>query len=105
MHRVACGVVSLAVGNRLVSAGISVHQTAGIIAAALLPFSFEFLWAPVVDACWNRRGWFVFGAFVMSACLAALIVAPWNSGSVWLMTALAFSSCCGALLARALCGY
>jgi hypothetical protein len=29
------------------------------------------------------------GAVVMSACLAALIVAPWNSKSVWLMTALA----------------
>jgi hypothetical protein len=29
------------------------------------------------------------GAVVMSACPAALIVAPWNSKSVWLMTALA----------------
>jgi hypothetical protein len=92
------GVVGLAVGNRLVSSGVSVHQTAGIVAAAFLPFSFEFLWAPMVDACWNRRGWFVFGAVVMTACLAALIVAPWNSGSVWLMTALAFSSCAGAAI-------
>jgi PAT family beta-lactamase induction signal transducer AmpG len=93
------GVVSLAVSNRLVSSGISVHQTAGIVAAAFLPFSFEFLWAPMVDACWNRRAWFVSGAVVMSACLAALIMAPWNSKSVWLMTALAFSSCSGAAIA------
>ena len=93
------GVVSLAVGNRLVSSGVSVHQTAWIVTAAFLPFSFEFLWAPMVDASWNRRGWFVLGAVIMTACLAALIVAPWNSVSVWLMTGLAFSSCCGAAIA------
>ena len=93
------GVVSLAVSNRLVSSGVSVHQTAGIVAAALLPFSFAFLWAPMVDACWNRRDWFVFGAVVMTACLAALIMAPWNSESVWFMTTLAFSSCSGAAIA------
>jgi len=44
------GVVGLAVGNRLVSSGVSVHQTAGIVAAAFLPFSFEFLWAPIMTA-------------------------------------------------------
>ena len=93
------GVVSLAVGNRLVSSGVSVQQTAGIVTAAFLPFSFEFLWAPMVDASWNRRGWFVLGAVVMSTCLAALIVAPWNSGSVSLMTTLAFCSCTGAAIA------
>lgn len=93
------GVVGLALGSSLVGAGVSVHHSAGIIAAATLAFTLEFLWAPMVDACWTRRRWYVGGAAVMCICLAALLIAPRNSASVPLMTALAFSSCSGAAIA------
>lgn len=93
------GVVTLAMGSGLVKAGVPVHQVAGVIAAASLPFSFEFVWAPMVDASFTRRRWYVGGATVMCACLAALLVAPWNSESVPLMRVLAFCSSSGAALA------
>jgi hypothetical protein len=93
------GVVGLAMANGLVRAGVSVHQTAGIVAAAMFPFSLEFVWAPMVDASWTRRRWYVSGAAVMSVCLAALLMVPWKSDSVGLMTALAFCSCSGAAIA------
>jgi hypothetical protein len=51
------GVVGLALASSLVKAGVSVHQAAGIIAAATLAFTFEFLWAPMVDALLTRRVW------------------------------------------------
>lgn len=92
------GVVALAMGNRLVQAGVPVQQTASIIAAALLPFSFEFMWAPLVDGCLTRRIWYICGVVVMAACLAALLVAPWRSAAVPLMTLLAFCSCSGAAI-------
>ena len=90
------GVVALAMGSSLVKVGVSVQQTAAIVAAAMLPVSFEFLWAPVVDGCLTRRIWYIGGATMMCAGLAALLLAPWRSASVPLMTLLAFCSCTGA---------
>ena len=88
----------MAMGNRLVQAGVPVQQTASIIAAALLPFSFEFMWAPLVDGCLTRRIWYIGGVVLMAVCLAALLVAPWRSAAVPLMTLLAFCSCSGAAI-------
>ncbi len=93
------GVVGLAVGSSLVNARVSVHHSAGIIAATSLAFTLEFVWAPMVDACLTRRFWYVAGSVVMCACLAALLVAPWNAAAVPLMTVLAFSSSSGAAIA------
>jgi MFS transporter, PAT family, beta-lactamase induction signal transducer AmpG len=93
------GVVGLAVGSSLVKAGVSVHQSAGIIAATSLAFTLEFIWAPMVDACLTRRLWFVAGSIVMCGCLAALLVAPWNAAAVPVMTVLAFASSSGAAVA------
>jgi hypothetical protein len=93
------GVVGLALASSLVKAGVSVHQAAGIIAAATLAFTFEFLWAPMVDALLTRRVWYVGGSAVMCVCLVALLVAPWDVASVPFLTALAFTSCSGAAIA------
>jgi MFS transporter, PAT family, beta-lactamase induction signal transducer AmpG len=93
------GVVGLAVASSLVKAGVSVHQTAGIIAATSLAFTFELIWAPMVDASLTRRRWFVVGAAAMCGCLAALLLAPWTAAAVPLMTALAFASSSGAAIA------
>ena len=87
-------------GNRLVKAGVPVQQTAAIIAAGLLPLSFEFLWAPVVDGCLTRRNWYISGVAVTCAGFAALRIAPWRSSAVPLMTVVAFCACSGAAMAR-----
>jgi MFS family permease len=93
------GVIGLALGSRLVKDGVSVQQAAAIIAASTLAFTFEFLWAPMVDSSLTRRRWFIAGAGAMCACLAALLLAPWDRTSVPLMTALAFASSSGAAVA------
>lgn len=86
-------------GNSLARAGVPVQQIATIGAASLLPFSFEFLWAPIVDGCWTRKSWFTLGAAAMCLCLLALLLAPWDSAAVPLMTLLAFLCCAGAAIA------
>lgn len=93
------GVVDVALASALARAGVPVRQVATLIAATALAFSLEILWAPVVDASFTRRRWYVAGVVVMCACLAALFVAPWNSAAVPLLTALAFGSCSGAAIA------
>ena len=93
------GVIGLALGSSLVNAGVSVHQTAAIIAASTLAFTLEFAWAPIVDASLTRRLWYGAGAGSMCIGLAWLILAPWNGASVPLLTALAFASSSGAAIA------
>ena len=93
------GVVGLALASSLVKAGVPVQQTATIIAASALAFTLEFAWAPLVDSSFTRRAWYLLGAVVMCACLAALLVAPWNPAWVSALTALAFASSSGAAMA------
>ncbi len=93
------GIVSLAIGNRLTALGVPVYQTAGMIATVPLAFSLEFLWAPLVDATFTRRRWYVSGALVMCVSLAMLLMAPWTSKAIPLLEVLAFTSCSGAALA------
>jgi len=95
------GIVSLVLGNRLTALGVPVHRTATIITAAWLAFSLEFLWAPLVDSTFNRKGWYTAGAALMCASLALLLMAPWASSAVPLLTALTFISCSGAAMAAA----
>jgi PAT family beta-lactamase induction signal transducer AmpG len=90
------GVVGLALASSLVKAGVPVQQTATIIAASALAFTLEFVWAPLVDSSFTRRAWYLGGAVVMCACLAALLVAPWNLAWVPALTVLAFASSSGA---------
>ena len=95
------GIVSLVVGNRLTALGVPVRQTSMIITAAWLAFSLEFVWAPLVDSTFNRRGWYIAGASLMCASLALLLMAPWTSEAVPLLTTFAFISCSGAAMAAA----
>jgi hypothetical protein len=83
----------------LTRAGIPVHRTAWIVAAASLSLSLEFVWAPMVDASLSRRAWFVGGAAVMCASLAALLMVPWTIDSLTLLAGLAYTSCFGMAVA------
>src|ERR1700738_1426826 len=72
------GVVGLALANSLVRAGVSVHQVAAIVAATTLAFTFEFVWAPLVDSSLTRKAWYVIGAAIMCTCLVAIFTLPWQ---------------------------
>ena len=95
------GVVGLALSNALVRSGLTVGQTASIVASASLPFTLQFLWGPIVDSSATRRRWFLGGTLLMCVCLAALLSAPWKAASVHLLAMLAFLSCLGAALSAA----
>jgi PAT family beta-lactamase induction signal transducer AmpG len=93
------GVVSLALANNLVRAGVSVRQVAAMVAATSLAFTFEFVWAPLVDSSLTRKAWYVIGATMMCVCLFAMFVIPWKEIAVQALTLLAFTSCTGAAIA------
>jgi PAT family beta-lactamase induction signal transducer AmpG len=93
------GVVSLALANNLVRAGVSVRQVAAIVAATTLAFTFEFVWAPLVDSSLTRKVWYAIGAVIMCACLVAIFTIPWKETAVQTLILLAFASCTGASIA------
>lgn len=93
------GVVSLALANNLVRAGVAVHQVAAIVAATSFAFTLEFVWAPLVDSSFTRKIWYAIGATVMCACLIAMFVIPWKEAAVQTLILLAFASCAGGAVA------
>jgi len=92
-------VVDVALASVLARSGVPVSEVAVLVAAVALAFSFEFLWAPLIDASFTRRGWYVLGVTLMCTSLAAMFAAPWNSAALSLLTTLTFTSCCGAGMA------
>ena len=93
------GVVGLALANNLVRAGVSVRHVAMMVAATSLAFTFEFVWAPLVDSSLTRKAWYALGAAIMCACMVAMFVIPWKETAVQALTLLAFASCAGAAIA------
>ena len=56
------GYLTVTVGYRLSQAGIAVDQIAELIAVSLIPQTWKFLWAPVVDTTLARKSWYLLGA-------------------------------------------
>jgi hypothetical protein len=92
-------VVGLALANNLVRAGVSVRHVAAVVAATSLAFTFEFMWAPLVDSSLTRKAWYAIGATTMCVCLFAMFVIPWKKDAVQALALLAFASCTGAAIA------
>ena len=93
------GVVGLALANSLVKAGVSVRHVAVIVAVTSLAFTFEFVWAPMVDGSLSRKAWYAVGIAVMCVCLLAMFAVRWDATGVPALSLLAFASCSGAAIA------
>jgi hypothetical protein len=93
------GVVGLALASSLVKAGVPVGDVAVIVAATSLAFTFEFVWAPLVDGALSRKAWYVTGVTMMFVCLVAMFAVRWDATAVPILTLLAFASCSGASIA------
>lgn len=85
--------------------GMPVDRIAGVVAIALLPAVWSFLWSPLADTGLRRRSWALISALCAGVAAAAAILGI--HGSAATLTALLFlsnafsgllSSACGALL-------
>jgi MFS family permease len=68
------GYVMVAVADELVRAGVPLGSVSVVVAAAFLPATFLFLWAPLVDAVGRRQQWVSAGVLLL--CIAAAGLAP-----------------------------
>jgi MFS family permease len=85
---VAGGYTSVAMPFVLSRAGVSMTTVGGVSAAVLIPLSWQFLWAPVLDVGLRRRTWLLLAAGLGAVFLAASLLLRLPS------QLFAFEACC-----------
>lgn len=78
------------IGHFAKAAGMSDGVIAAMIAMNVLPHTWKFLWAPVVDTLWNGRGWYISANLISSLAIMALGLVPITPENVNLLTAIIF---------------
>ena len=97
------GFVSVALPNIARQRGIAVGAIGAVVAAAFLPHSPKFLWAPVVDVTWSRKGWYVLALALVSAGTFASMAMPITASSLRALTAVVVVSQIGLTLMGMAC--
>ncbi len=70
------GYLSVAVAYMLTQAGITVEQTATLIALGLLPHTWKFAWAPIADTTLSRKSWYMLASVASAAGIWATGILP-----------------------------
>jgi len=84
------GYVSVAVAYYLTKAGVSVAETAGVVALGLLPHTWKFLWSPVADTTLPRKAWYQLSNLVSALGIFAMGAIPPTRAALPLLSAVIF---------------
>lgn len=72
------GFLWLAMPTRLRASGVTVEQISWLTAVLVLPWTFKFAWAPLIDLCqsprWSLRSWIVTAQSLMGMTLLSLLI-------------------------------
>ena len=88
---VMSGYVTVTIGFLLTKAGIPLELVAPIIAMALVPNIFKFLWAPLVDTTLTVKKWYLIANIITALGIFLTGIIPLETGSLGLMTAVVFT--------------
>jgi len=69
---VVSGFLTVALAYQMHQAGADAAAIGTLIALSYLPHTWKFLWAPVIDLTWSRRGWYVLSTLATAASLVAM---------------------------------
>jgi PAT family beta-lactamase induction signal transducer AmpG len=70
------GFVSVTVAWQLKAVGVSVAQVAGIVALVILPHTWKFLWAPIVDTTLTQKYWYLVSCLATGLGITAIGFMP-----------------------------
>lgn len=75
------GFVTVALAAHLAAGGATAAEIGGVIAMAVLPWSFKWAWGPVIDSgrlAWlgRRRPWLILAQALVIATAAAIALVP-----------------------------
>jgi MFS family permease len=84
------GFVQVTIGYTARQQGLGDAAIAEIVAINLLPHTFKFLWAPVPDSTFSRRGWYLVSNILSTVTLIILGFVPVRSDTINLLKLLIF---------------
>ncbi|MEJ0027075.1 MAG: MFS transporter [Rhizomicrobium sp.] len=82
------GYLVVTLGFLLSQAGVSVGAIAGLIALSLVPQTWKFFWAPIVDTTLNSKTWYFLAAVVCAVTLGAIGFFPITKAGLFAITVL-----------------
>ena len=85
------GYVVVTLGYLLAHRGVSVEAIAGLTALSLLPQTWKFAWAPIVDTTLTPKTWYAIGTIVTGGLIALTGLIPVNARAVPMITAMVFA--------------
>jgi hypothetical protein len=80
------GYVTVALAYLFSKAGIPVAQVAALVAVGIVPHTWKFAWAPLVDATLSRKKWYAIANVVSAAGILATGIVPVKAASLPLLT-------------------
>lgn len=83
---VANGFQTVTLGYLLTAAGVSTEAVAAVVAAFLLPQTWKFLWAPMVDSTLRPRAWYAIGVVLTALGIALTGLIPATAAGLPLIT-------------------
>ena len=83
--------------------GIGVNEIGAVVAAAFVPHALKFLWAPLVDVMWSRKGWYWLALALVSTGTFVVTATPIGATSLRMLTALVVVSQLGLTLMGMAC--
>lgn len=86
----ANGYLVVTLGYLLHQAGVGVEAIAGLIAISLIPQTWKFFWAPIVDTTMTSKRWYFLSAIACAMTIGAVGFVKPSSQSLPLITALIF---------------
>jgi PAT family beta-lactamase induction signal transducer AmpG len=97
------GFVSVALPYIARQHGIGVGAIGVVVAAAFAPHAPKFLWAPLVDVTWSRKGWYALSLALVSAGTFACMAMPIGPATLRSLTAIVVFSQVGLTLMGMAC--
>jgi len=84
------GYVVVTLGYLLTHAGVSVAAVAGLVSVSLLPQTWKFFWAPIVDTTLSNKSWYLFSGVVVGGLMIATSAIPDPATHLMLVGTLVF---------------
>lgn len=89
---VSSGYVGVTLAYQLKQAGASVEQIAALVALGVLPHTWKFFWAPVVDTTLTQKKWYLLSGSLCVAGIAAMGFFPATKAGLAVLSTVTFLS-------------
>src|SRR5512140_1650849 len=80
------GYVGVALAYLFSKQGIPVERVAALVAVGVIPHTWKFAWAPLVDSVLTRKTWYVLASVLSAVGIWATAVLPIRASSLPLLT-------------------